>query len=242
MHGQDFSHPIPLNKSTYVSYLVHGRTYPKASLPTDQTYETACQAVPMFIKDGEVVDGSSQWSLPCPWEAGQGYAEGRTYVWNIRESNYSQITLVREFLGYQLHANISDTDAPQDQHQAEAVISAEVGEKIRARPTGLTSQCGRVLTATNIEAMFLFPVMETDNQGDIVVDKCDRVFTRAIHPSEVDLHKIDYVDKMRTEKLISSNKASLGINLFSFRMGCSPRPPHFGTRCPNYTRGNKAMI
>ena len=31
--------------------------------------------------------------------------------------------------------------------------------------------------------------MESDDQGNIVLDNRDRVFTRAIHPSEVDLHK-----------------------------------------------------
>ena len=43
--------------------------------------------------------------------------------------------------------------------------------------------------ATNIEDMFLFPVMETDQRGDILVDNRDSVFTQVIHPSEVDLRK-----------------------------------------------------
>ena len=54
---------------------------------------------------------------------------------------------------------------------------------------GPTSQCERVVMATNIEDMFLFPVMETDEHGDIIADNRDHVFTRVIHPSEVDLHK-----------------------------------------------------
>ena len=31
--------------------------------------------------------------------------------------------------------------------------------------------------------------METDEQGDIIMNKRDRMFTRAIHPSEVDLRR-----------------------------------------------------
>ena len=36
-------------------------------------------------KDGVIVDQSHQRSLPCPWEAGQCHAEGRTYIWNLTE-------------------------------------------------------------------------------------------------------------------------------------------------------------
>ena len=54
---------------------------------------------------------------------------------------------------------------------------------------GPISQCGQVLTATNIEDMFLFPITETNKQGNIVVYNQDRVFTCTIHPSEVDLRK-----------------------------------------------------
>ena len=74
-------------------------------------------------------------------------------------------------------------------HQAEAIISSEAGEKIRIRPAGLLSQCGRVVTATNIEDMFLFLIVVMDERGNVVVDNRDRVFTRTIHPGEVDLRK-----------------------------------------------------
>ena len=99
------------------------------------------------------------------------------------------MALVKEFLGHQLHANVSDPDTLQDTHQAEAIISTEGGEKIRIRPLGPTSQCGRVVTATNIEDMFLLPITETDEQGDIILNNRDRVFTQEIHPSKVDLRK-----------------------------------------------------
>ena len=45
------------------------------------------------------------------------------------------------------------------------------------------------MAATNVDDMFLFPIMETNEQGDIIVDNRDRVFTRTIHPSDVDLRK-----------------------------------------------------
>ena len=45
------------------------------------------------------------------------------------------------------------------------------------------------MTATNVKDMFLFPIMETDDQGNVLLDNRDRVFTRGIHPSEVDLPK-----------------------------------------------------
>ena len=77
---------------------------------------------------------------------------------------------MKEFLGHWLHANVSNPDALQDQHQAEAIISTEGGEKIRIRPLGPTSKCGRVVTATNIKDMFLLPIMETDEQGDIILN------------------------------------------------------------------------
>ena len=215
MHGRDFQHPISLNEPTYLSYLVHGRTYTKApSLPTDQVSETACQGewveyekdhplnhmvayydeihlktVSMVVEDGEIIDQNHQWSLPCPYEAGQCYAEGRTYVWNTTDADYCPVAVVKEFLGHRLHANISDPNAPQDQHQAEAIVSSEVGEKIRIRPMGPISQCGHVVMATNIKDMFLFPITEANRQGDLILDNRDLVFNRPIHPSEVDLRK-----------------------------------------------------
>ena len=100
------------------------------------------QTMSMVVEGNKVVDQNNQWLLQCPWEAGQRYAEGRTYVWNTMEGKYCQVVLVKQFLGHQFHANVSDTNGPQDQHQAEAIISTEVGEKIRIRPTGPTSQCG----------------------------------------------------------------------------------------------------
>ena len=70
-----------------------------------------------------------------------------------------------------------------------AIVSAEAEEKIRIQPTGPVSQCGRVVTATNIEDMFLFPILEADDKGRVLVDHREQVFTRKIHPSEVDLRK-----------------------------------------------------
>ena len=52
--------------------------------------------------------------------------------------------------------------APRNSHHAKAIVSSEVGENIRIRPTRPMSQCGRVVTATNIEDLFLFPILETD--------------------------------------------------------------------------------
>ena len=45
------------------------------------------------------------------------------------------------------------------------------------------------MTATNIEDMFLFPILETDDKGHVLTDNRGQVFTRKIHPSEVDLRK-----------------------------------------------------
>ena len=204
--------PISLNKPTQVSYMVHGRTYTKApSLPTDQVSETTCQGewfeyekdqplnhivtyydelhlqTTNLMSEGEmVVDQNRQLSLTCPWEAGRCIPEGKTYIWNLTEPDYYQVAVVKEFLGHRLYANLSDPDAPQGQRVAEAIVSTEVGEKIRIRPLGPVSQCGRVVTATNVDVMFLFPVMETDEQGDTIMDNRNRTFNRAIHPSEVD--------------------------------------------------------
>ena len=106
MHGRDFEQPILLDEPTYITYMVHGRTYTKEpSLPTDKVSETACQGewveykeghplnhmvahydevhlqtVDMVVEDGKIIDKEHQWSLPCLWEAGQCLAEGRTYI------------------------------------------------------------------------------------------------------------------------------------------------------------------
>ena len=45
------------------------------------------------------------------------------------------------------------------------------------------------MTATNIEDMFLFPILETDKKGRMLADNRGQVFTRKIQPSEVDLRK-----------------------------------------------------
>ena len=213
MHGRDFEQPISVDKPTFVTYLVHGRTYTKEpSLPTDQVSETACQgewieyeeghplnhmvahydevhlqAVDMVVEDGKTVDKEHQWSLPCPWEAGKYRAEGRMYIWNTTKPDYCQVAMVKEFLGHQLYANISNQDVPQSPQQAEAIVSSEAGEKIRIRPAGPMSQCRQVVTTTKIEDMFLFPVVEVDERGAITVDNRDRIFTHTIHPGEVDL-------------------------------------------------------
>ena len=216
MHGKDFHQTILLDEPNYVTYMVYGRTYTKAPvLPTDQVSETACQGewleyesnhplnhmvtfydelhlrtVNLVVEDGKVIDKDQQWSLPCPWDAGHCHAEGLTYLWNITEPDYCPVAIVKEFLGHRLHGNVSSPDqCLPDSHGAEAIISSEVAEKIRIRPTGPLSQCGRVVTATNIEDMFLFPILETDEKGHVLADNRGQVFTRKIHPSEVDLRK-----------------------------------------------------
>ena len=110
-------------------------------------------------------------------------------MWNATDGNYCRGDLVKEFLGHRLHPNITDPDAPQGQYQTEAVVSSEGIDKIRIKPMGPMSQCRRVVTATNIEDMFLFPMMETDEHGDITVDNRDCTFTQFVHASEVDLRK-----------------------------------------------------
>ena len=47
------------------------------------------------------------------------------------------------------------------------------------------SQYGRVVVATNIEDIYLFPISEANHGGD----NRDRAFDRPIHTSEVDLRK-----------------------------------------------------
>ena len=215
MHGRDLNFSITMDEPTQVSYMVRGRTYIKPpSLPTDQVSETACQGeweeydqghplnhmvayydlfmlqtVTLVVEGDEVVDQRNQWTLPYKWVDGQCHAEGRTYIWNTTGSGYCQVALVREFLGHRLHTNVSEPGFLQDPQKAEAVVSAEGNEKIRLQPLGPSSQCRRVVKVTNVEDMFLFPIMESDEQGNIVLDNRDMVFTREIHPSEVDLRK-----------------------------------------------------
>ena len=213
MHGKDFSRPILLDEPNYITYLVYGQTFTQApALPTDQVTDIACQGewyeyqddqpfnhiitfydelhlrtVALVVEDGKVIDKDQQWSLPCPWDAGHCHAEGLTYLWNVTEPDYCPVAVVKEFLGHRLHANVSYSGDSNDSHQAQAIIIAEVEEKIRIRPTGPVSQCGRVVTATNIEDMFLLPILETDEKGRVMNDNRKQVFTRKIHPSEVDL-------------------------------------------------------
>ena len=215
MHGKDFSQPILLDEPNYITYLVYGRTYIQApALPTDLVSDIACQVewfeyksdqpfnhivtfydklhlrtVNLVVEDGKVIDKDHQWFLPCPWDAGHCNAEGLTYLWNVTEPDYCPVAVVKEFLSHHLHANVSNPGDSPDSHQAEAIISAEVEEKIRIRPAGLLSQCGRVVTATNIEDMFLFPILETDDRGRVLTDNRGQAFTRKIHPSEVDVRK-----------------------------------------------------
>ena len=158
MHGKDFSQHVLLDESNYVTYLVYRQTqvYTQApALPTDQVSDIACQGewfeykpnqpfnhivtfydelhlrtVNLVVEDGEVIDNEGQWSLPCPWDAGQCHAEGLTYFWNVIEPDYCLVTVIKEFLGHRLHANVSNPGDSPDSHQAEAIISAEVEEKI----------------------------------------------------------------------------------------------------------------
>ena len=151
MHGKDFRQTILLDEPNHVTYLVYGRTYTKApSLPTEQVSETTCQGewleyeanhplshmvayydevhlqtVNMVVEDGKVIDKDRQWSLPCPWEARQCHAAGRTYIWNAMESEYCPVAVVKEFLSHRLHANISGPDGSLNPRQTEAIISSE---------------------------------------------------------------------------------------------------------------------
>ena len=155
MHGWDLHYTISLNEPTYVSYMVHSRTYMKApSIPTDQVSETACQGewveyqkdhplnhmvayydelylqtVNMVVEDGVVVDQSRQLSLPCPWETGQCIAEGKTYIWNLTNPDYCQVAVIKEFLGHRLHANLSDPDASQGRRPAEPLSAQKWGKR-----------------------------------------------------------------------------------------------------------------
>ena len=215
MHGQAFERPLLLDEPNYIRYMVHGRTYTKApSLPTDLVSETACQGnwfeyekdrplshmvayydevhlqtVNLVVEDGVVIDHDHQRTLPCPWESGQCRAESRAYLWNLTQPDYCPVAVVKEFQGHRLYANLSDPDTTRGQRQGEAIVSSDADEKIRIRPLGPSSQCGRVVIATNMDEMYLFPLTETNGQGDIVVDNRDQAFTRHIHPSEVDLRK-----------------------------------------------------
>ena len=215
MHGPTFERPLFLDEPNYIKYLVAGRTYTKGpSLPTDLVSEIACQGnwfeyekdqplshmvayydvirvhtVPLVMEDGVVIDQTHQLTLPCPWENGQCHAEGRAYLWNVTQPDYCPVAVVREFQGHRLYANLSDPDTTHGQRLGEAVVSSGTEEKIRIRPIGSSSQCGRVVTTTNVEDMYLFPLTEADSQGDLITDNRDQAFSRPIHPSEVDLRK-----------------------------------------------------
>ena len=151
--------------------------------------ELHLQTVTLVVEDDKVIDKDRQLSLPCPWNDGHCHAEGLTYLWNVTGPEYCPVAVVKEFLGHRLHANVSHSGDSSDSHLAEAIVSAEVEEKIRIQPTGPVSQCGRVVTSTNIEDMFLFPILETDDKGRVLTDNRDQVFERRIHPGEVDLRK-----------------------------------------------------
>ena len=215
MHGKEFAQPIHLEEPNYIPYLVYGRTFPQApALPTDQVKDISCQGewyeyqpgqpqnhiiafydelhlqtVTLVVEEDKVIDKDRQLSLPCPWNDGHCHAEGLTYLWNVTGPEYCPVAVVKEFLGHRLHANVSHSGDSSDSHQAEAIVSAEVEEKIRIQPTGPVSQCGRVVTSTNIEDMFLFPILETDDKGRVLTDNREQVFERRIHPGEVDLRK-----------------------------------------------------
>ena len=215
MHGKEFTRPVLVNEPNYVTYLVYGRTFLQApALPTDLVTDIACQGewyeyqpdkpqnhvvafydelhlqtVTLVVEDEKVIDKDRQLSLPCPWNDGHCHAEGLTYLWNVTGPEYCPVAVVKEFLGHRLHANVSQSGDSYGSHHAEAIVSAEVEEKIRIQPTGPVSQCGRVVTSTNIEDMFLFPILETDDKGRMLTDNRDQVFKRRIHPGEVDLRK-----------------------------------------------------
>ena len=215
MHGKEFTRPVLVNEPNYITYLVYGRTFLQApALPTDLVTDVACQGewyeyqpdkpqnhvvafydelhlqtVTLVVEDEKVIDKDRQLSLPCPWNDGHCHAEGLTYLWNVTGPEYRPVAVVKEFLGHRLHANVSQSGDSYDSHHAEAIVSAEMEEKIRIQPTGPVSQCGRVVTSTNIEDMFLFPILETDDKGRMLTDNRDQVFERRIHPGEVDLWK-----------------------------------------------------
>ena len=86
-------------------------------------------------------------------------------------------------------ANTSATLSPGDSLQVQAVVSTDGVEKIRLRDEGPSSQCGRVVVRTNLKDVFLYPVLETNQRGQILQDNRATLFDRDIHPSEVDLEK-----------------------------------------------------
>ena len=142
MHGKEFSRPIHLDEPNYITYLVYGRTFPQApALPTDQVTDIACKgewyeyqaaqpqnhiiafydelylrAVTLVVEDEKVVDKDRQLSLPCTWDVGHCYAEGLTYLWNVTEPDYCPVTVVKEFLGHRLRANVSHSGDSSDSH------------------------------------------------------------------------------------------------------------------------------
>ena len=215
MHGKEFTQPVLVDEPNYITYLVYGRTFLQApALPTDLVTDIACQGewyeyqpdkpqnhivafydelhlqtVTLVVEEEKVIDKGRQLSLPCPWNDGHCHAEGLTYLWNVTGPEYCPVAVVKEFLGHRLHANVSQSGDSYDSHHAEAIVSAEAEEKIRIQPTGPVSQCGRVVTSTNIEDMFLFPILETDDKGRVLTDNRDQIFERRIHPGEVDLRK-----------------------------------------------------
>ena len=199
--------------------------------------------------DSKVIDKDRQWSLPCPWDAGHCHAEGLTYLWNVTDPDYCPVTVVKEFLGHRLRSNVSNPGDFLDSHQAEATISADLEEKIRIRPAGPLSQCGRVVTSTNIEDMFLFPILQTDECWPIIEDRCSpgrSTLVRSIlgntsptvtntcttislrkrnGSSTLSSIRTAYNGKMRLERLASLSMDFQDTSLSSYRMGPSLRHP-----------------
>ena len=206
--------PLRLNEPGQVSYIAYGHTFVKYGLPTDTTYQVGCNGEPIEVYKGfpmarvvsysdkvllkevkltvegrDVIDQAKQTRLPCTWLNGGCRAEGTTYVWNITDPGYCHLAVVKKFTGRRLVANTSITLSPDDSLQVQAIVSTDGVEKIRLRDEGPSSQCHRVVIQTNLKDVYLYPLLETNQDGRVLQDNRDSLFERKIHPSEVDLEK-----------------------------------------------------
>ena len=206
--------PLALNEPAQLRYLKEGFTFVKWGLPTDAHYQVGCTGtdrepykgypmprvtamfdtvtirnISLYVEDGYVVDQERQRRLPCKWIDGFCRAEGVSYTWSVEDPEYCEVALVKDFKGHRLLANASDERDLQTTRKVEAIVSMGNAEKIRLRDEGPISQCGRVVMKTNLPGIFLYPIQETDPQGNVISDNSLSAFSRKIHPSEVELEK-----------------------------------------------------
>ena len=211
---EDLLLPLELNEPAQLRYLTEGHTFVKWGLPTDAHYQVGCAGttrepykgypmprvvatfdtvtirnVSLYEEEGRMVDQERQRRLPCEWLDGYCRAEGISYTWSVEDPQYCEVALVKEFEGHRLLANASEEHDVLTTRNVKAIVSLGSTEKIRLRDEGPNSQCGRVVIKTNLPGIFLYPLQETDPQGNIIVDNHRSAFSRKIHPSEVELEK-----------------------------------------------------